>query len=188
MKNINILLVSFLLFSGFIFAQNPDPNFRILIHSTSNNFEDSNFGIAGWAIVPNVAKAPSNWVGIAGIKYSKQNFWIELMGGAAINGSNIDELVDVRVSATHLKPITLWSNIQWIEGKALYVYFQCDHWIENIFALGLETENLVFRNGEKDMFSYGPHIIIPINKMTLVGVYQFHGGVDQFWVRVVLDL
>ena len=111
------------------------------------------------------------------------------MGGAINEKSNLTGLLDARQSFTKLSPITFWANEEWIFGKAFYFFIQADHWVSNILAIGIETENSVFKSEGTDDISYGPHLIVPMNKMTLVGVYQFHSGSnDQFWMRLVIDL
>lgn len=164
-------------------------NFRILLHSTKTI--NGNFGIAGWVVAPNITNNPQKWVGIAGVRYETESFWAEFMGGAINERSNLTGLLDARQNFTQLKPITFWANEEWTFGQArsFYFYIQADYWIAEIFAAGIETENTVLKKNGEDNLSYGPHIVLPIGKMTLIGAYQYHNkSNDQFWMRLVVDL
>jgi hypothetical protein len=170
-----------------------DDNLRVLTHFVEDVGGEDGWEMAGWMIAPNITSAPEKWVALAGPRYQQDDWWVEVMGGAVVNDDKATPLFDVRASYERFKPFTLWTNWQWIDpgagsGQALYAYVQGDYWVvPKRLALGLETEN-TFKDGGEDAVSWGPHLIVPVGKLTLVGAYQFHQtGDDQFWLRAVLS-
>jgi hypothetical protein len=167
-----------------------DVNFRLITHFVEDVGAEDGLGLSAWIIAPNLTGNSNKLVALVGPRHKAKNWWIELNGGVVVNDGDAKPLLDVRASFTKFKPFTFWTIVQWINpiagSDAFYVCVQSDYWvIPKRFALGLETENL-FRNGE-NVISYGPHLIIPVGKVMLVGVYQYHNdsGGDQVWIRTV---
>lgn len=162
-------------------------NLRILFHGTKEFQDSKDFGLAGWVVVSNVTKNPNKWLFVLGPRRSGDDWWVETMVGVSIQDGQSISLFDVRASLTTFKPLTVWTNLELIEGGSFYAYFQTDYVLaEDVGSIGLETEN-VFRKG-KDTICLGPHLVIPFNVMTLVAAYQFHqAAADQVWLRMVVS-
>lgn len=173
------------------FAQT-NSNIRLLLHG-KKQVGKAGFGISGWVVAPNITNAPDKWVSVIGPRYDGNGWWLESMAGTVVQQGTSTPLFDFRTSLSKFSPFTAWSNIQWIDftkgtNSSFYGYLQLDYTLSGGIALvGLETENVLFREG-KDMLSVGPHIIVPFNYMVIAMVYQFHKDEDnQFWTRMVVN-
>lgn len=130
---------------------------------------------------------------LVGPRYDGKGWNVEFMGGAVVKAGEAVALVDTRLELTpdlFTIPLYVWANLEWIatgDSGTFFSYLQADYVLPKRVALvGVETENVV--NADKTDLSVGPHLIIPIGKLALVGAYQFHEDDDQFWVRLVLSL
>jgi len=176
-----------------------DFNTRILLHD-QHTVAESNFGVAGWVIAPNITSSASTWLTIAGPRYDGKGWNVELLGGTVISDGEGKFLLDTRLELTPKfgdVPIYSWHNLQWINtggSGTVYWYSQVDWVIPlGLGLLGIETENTF--NTSNDNWSIAPHIALPLgNHITVVVAPQVHFNGDaeyaefQFWTRLVLNL
>ena len=199
MKNVLTIALLLFLFAFTSTAKANDFNTRLLLHG-QHAVAESNFGVAGWVIAPNITSSPSTWLTIAGPTYKGQGWNMELMGGAVISGGEGKFLLDTRLERTPELlgiPVYTWHNFQWINTGGpgtIYWYSQLD-WVVplGLGLLGVETENTFSADGAN--WSIAPHIAIPLgNHITVVAALQAHFNRDgnyigfQFWTRLVINL
>ncbi|MBI5369853.1 hypothetical protein HZA85_01515 [Candidatus Uhrbacteria bacterium] len=166
---------------------------RVLVH-THKQVHESGLGVSGWVVAPSITDASDKWLMIAGPRYSAKGWNLELMGGAIVKSGKTIPLVDARLELTPKRfgvPLYTWANLQWIatgDAGTSYSYVQADYVLSKEVALvGAETENVI--NTDAADLSAGPHIVVPMGRVALVGAYQFHTKGDrQFWARLVLNL
>ncbi|MBU0612928.1 hypothetical protein KKB10_02835, partial [Patescibacteria group bacterium] len=144
-------------------------------------------------IVPNFTSNPAVSVFVAGPRYGvKDQWWIEVMGGALTIMQESQPLIDLRGSYDVIDPIHLWTNIEYFpkEGN-WYAYFDLNYRLPVVGLIGIETENNLPNHGRADL-SIGPRIVLPFSdgKFVLISAYQFHKselGGNQLWIRTVFN-
>lgn len=167
---------------------------RLLLHGARTVDEDSGMGVAAWTVAPNITGAPDRWFLIAGPRYAAKNWWVEIMGGAVAAGSNRTPLVDLRAEFSGAKPFYTWVNLQWIDPKRgsnsqFCWYVQADYILgadKPLALLGVEIENTMQQG--PDVWSVGPHILLPFGMIVMQAAYQFHKYEEsQLWFRCLVN-
>jgi len=200
MKNIVLyILATTIIFSPENAEADTTFHTRLLIHS-HRTIRETNFGIAGWIIAPNISSSPNTWLGIAGPRYNGYGWNAELLAGVMFNSGDANALADLRVELTAKfwgVPLYSWDNFQWINtGKSGtgYWYSQLD-WVvpSEVGLLGVETENTF--NASACDFSIAPHAVLSLSEhFVLVTAPQLHFDLDghytglQVWIRAVINL
>jgi hypothetical protein len=173
--------------------RNPSSHFRLLFHGTKKA-ESSGLGIASWVVAPSIVDNPTLWMLVVGPAYKAENWSVEVMGGAVLNGAARTPLIDIRAEYTGLSPFYTWANVEWgapQDGSTswFYSYLQLDYTakVDGLVALvGVETENMI-QQGPDD-YSFGPHVFFPLGNAVFQTVYQFHEAAPgQLWFRMLVN-
>ncbi|KKQ27503.1 MAG: hypothetical protein US42_C0008G0014 [Candidatus Magasanikbacteria bacterium GW2011_GWC2_37_14] len=195
MRTFIIMLLLLMLFAGV--AQAETYNTRLLIHG-QKTVGESQFGVAGWVIAPNVTSS-STWVNLVGPCYDGEGWGVELLGGMVVADGKGKLLLDTRLEFTPKLwgvPVYSWHNFQWVmtgETGTGYWYSQVD-WVMplGLGLLGVETENTF--NSQGNDYSVAPHLALPLgDHLALVFAPQFHFNQVrdytgfQFWFRAVVN-
>ena len=175
-------------------AKKPESNIQLRIHSSRPNIDQSMFGISGRIIAPSITSDPRTWILQAGPMMSGHGWHVELLAGAmSSSGLTIPQVA----AHTQLKkrlwnfPVQILLITELIIGEesvAGSLFGQVDYVGPLHIAVGLETENVL--REEEDTLSVGPHILIPIDALSLDVAYQFHFRDEQnhIWLRAILNL
>ena len=172
---------------------------RLLIYGKSKPTANG-WGIAGWTIVPDITTKPDKWYSIAGPRFEREGWSVEVMVGAMIQNNKGQAMADVRYELNpkfwHI-PLLVWGNEQLVDitfqNWTVYNYLRVVYVLPNdVGMVGVESEDLN-KKDQPDDYSVGLHAIIPIvGPFVLIPAYQRHftpgqgntGG--QFWIRVLL--
>lgn len=175
-------------------------NARLLIHG-HRAIGENGWGIAGWIVAPNITSKPNKWYGVAGVRYDWTGANLEVMAGALVESGAGKYMLDIRWGLDPKIlgiPLVIWNNEQFVDLSFkewyIYSYLRVVYVLpEGIGMVGVETENLNFKD-KPDDYSFGVHAIIPIaGPLVLIPAYQWHFTPgegytgSQFWLRVVLD-
>jgi hypothetical protein len=156
---------------------------RVLLHGTQSI--SPRLSVAGWVIFPDIRQG-TGIVVLAGPRIDFKDAWIELLGGITPDDRI---LIDTRFFSKHL-PIHFWGEIQGAEDGAWYEFLQADLPIQFgktfLGKIGMEIETSQKR-GMKSQVGFGPHIIIPISKMTVILAHQWKEDTEFFRIYTVLD-
>lgn len=183
MKKMLIVLV--VLGMSFAMVASETVQHRTLLHGTQLISEK--ISIAGWIIFPDIRQGTGTVV-LAGPRIDFKDAWIELLSGITPDDRI---LIDTRFFSKHL-PIHFWGEGQVAEDGALYQFLQADIPItfqdKFLGKIGLEIEASQKR-GIKSQVGFGPHIIIPIHKMTLILAHQWKMEEEKQFFRIytILD-
>ena len=156
-------------------------NSKLLFHASQPFSEESRWGKAGWVIIPNLAKVQF----VGGIKYQiPDKWWIEMLGGALIANQEGTTVIDCR-TAFDTRPFHFYGEVSYyFRDDPWYTYLDVNRELfSGIALLGLETESC-----HPDI-SWGPRLVVPLGKLTLIGAYQFHirdEYENQIWIRSVI--
>lgn len=156
-------------------------NVRILLHGTKPIAENGFFGWDAWVVAPNVANVPSKWLVVTGPRLQTEKWWTEFNVGAFIHDGETTPTIDVRTSWPFPAPFSFWTNFQLTDFREIYVYGEVNYKLPGGFIIGIETESVL---PDK---SVGPHLYIPLGEAVVQAIYQFHGGEDQLWFRLVVN-
>ncbi|MFA6553128.1 MAG: hypothetical protein WCT27_01760 [Patescibacteria group bacterium] len=163
-------------------------NTKLLLHGTKTVADSSQFGVAGWFILPNPGSGTV--VAVAGPRLTTKSGWVELMVGFKSVKQAGELLIDLRVSYDAYKPIHFWTNVEYFPTTGdWYLYVDCNYDLGSLGKIGLETENTFYVNGRNNL-SIGPRIVVPFTgQFAIVGAYQFHsqGNQNQAWARAVVN-
>lgn len=196
----NVLAIAVLSLVAFVSPAKADEfNTRLLVHG-QHAVDESNWGVVGWVIAPNITSSPSTWLTIAGPYYGGKGWNMELMVGAVISDGQGKFLLDTRMELVPDLlgvPMYTWHNFQWIntgDSGTIYWYSQLDWTVPlGLGLLGVETENTF--NADGTNWSIAPHIALPLgDHITMVTAPQVHFNGDgnytefQFWTRLVINL
>ncbi len=156
-------------------------NVRLLLHSTRQISNGGSFSWGGWVIAPNITAVPNKWLVLTGPRLQGRDWWSEFNLGAFVQGGKITPTIDVRTSWPFPRPLSFWTNLQWVNPAKVYAYGEVDYQIPGGFVIGLETEN------NFPVKSFGPHLKFPFGEAVVQAIYQFHDGEDQLWFRLVVN-
>jgi len=165
-------------------------NIKVVLHGAKMVNDSSHYGIAGSVVMPNPGAKVV--VAVVGPKYSVKDVWsIEFMAGTFSKDNVAEMLFDTRISYDGLKPLHLWSCIEYFPTSGnWYSYIDANYEISNLGLIGIESENMHL-NGSDDDLSIGPRVVIPFQdgKFVLIGAYQFHNNdnSNQLWTRTVFN-
>lgn len=181
MKKILIVLV--VLGIGMTVMASEAVQHRVLLHGTQSISEK--ISIAGWIVFPDIRQGTGTVV-LAGPRIDFKDAWIELLGGITPDDRI---LTDIRFFSKHL-PVHFWGEIQRAEDDTWYEFLQTDIPIQFgktfLGKIGIEIEASQKR-GMKSQVGFGPHIIIPISKMTVILAHQWKEDTEFFRIYTVLD-
>lgn len=139
-----------------------------------NKNKGTEFGIAGWAILPDVMAKNNNTASflVFGplIKYGEGN-WVEIMGGSRINDDGyIDPLINLRFLEKRIPRLNVFGDVEYFPGEKrqrLYSLFSADTPLnlgKYVVRVGVESEDIFSFSGKKDSLGIGPRIVLPLPK------------------------
>ena len=175
---------------------------RLLTHF-SKKFKDSDWGIGGWVIMPDVVRLGSSPLVLVGPRYNGGGWWVEVMAGGLTPVGLVEQPAGHSttsfVQSTRFQftpkafgdsPINLFGNLQFVDigGKNdadestmfTYTFLMVDYVLPNKVALlGLETENYFGltnpQSGEKfNDLAFGPQVVLPFDGLNILMSYQIH--------------
>ena len=187
-------------------AQEPDPSAQVgvrLLTHFHKKFANSDFGIGGWLIMPDLVRSGATPLFLIGPRYNGEGWWAEVMIGGLtkmdpnpVNAgySDTDFVQSTRFQFTKKAlggaPLNIFGNLQFIdvgekdditdEGRMkTYTFLMVDYVLPNKVALiGVETENyfgLVDAEGEKYAdIGFGPQVVLPFKDLNVIMSYQLH--------------
>ncbi len=192
---ISIMLLAIALCTAAYAGELTQYHTKIIVHSTklistvgdTPVKSDSTWQLTSWVITPDVGHGPIFMM--AGLHYQRTNWWLEAITGPKIQNGEGEWTIDVRGSYDGFKPIHCWSNAEYyVNTHNWYWYADANLEIGTLGLLGVESENCLNRHATDD-WSIGPRVVLPFhdNRFILIGAYQFHGGADQVWARMLLN-
>ncbi len=179
----------------------PDYQLRIPAHfqlvTHGNEGTKGQFGLAGWAILPNVM-APNNHTAVLVVggvlwRQSSGRSWIEFMGGNRLNQNGyVDPLVNIRFAHNHYQSFNLYGEMGHffrVKERRSYVMIAVDAPLLAVgksgLRVGVESENTYFP-AKPTSWGIGPRVVIKFSpKVSLATAYQCF-RTDRAFVRTYI--
>ena len=87
-------------------GQTRDTDYQLRFLAHNQTMVRRNFGLALWAIAPDVTVRPRRFLVLGGLLLNNNRGWLEVMGGELFNAPNGNEtILDVRISVRIARPI-----------------------------------------------------------------------------------
>ena len=171
---------------------------------------DSNFGLAGWVVLPDIISMSTSTLFLIGPRYNGAGWWIEgLAGGVMTAGDPVShpwslsgrfEFGPDALGA----PMRVWGNLQLndVMGDHIqpYALLMAGYGLMDAqIFLGIESENTLnwvnpgapAKQTERiNDLSIGPSMVLPFDGLIVNTSLQFHPEEhvrNQFWLRVMYE-
>lgn len=139
--------------------------------------EKMTFGIAGWAVLPDVMANGNNTASLfAGgplLKYGNGS-WAEIMGGCKRNEDGYsDAFINLRFLEKIIPSLNIGGDLEYYPGQArrrFYCLLTADTPValgKYSMRVGIESENIFSFSSKKDSFGIGPRVVLPIPQKLL---------------------
>lgn len=173
-----------------------DYQLRLLLHK-QHELGARGWGIAGWWVLPDVTARPNRFRSLVllGPLYRTPERWVELMGGTLFrNDRDAETLVNVRFAERGIPGLIAIGDIEYyFNDRRLYWLLAGERrlltWRGGALRGGVESENITFPDGRRDLFGIGPRVTLTLPAaLTVTGAYQFRNDRDFARAYILLTL
>ena len=161
-------------------GQTRDTDYQLRFLAHNQTIVRRNFGLALWAIAPDVTVRPRRFLVLGGLLLNNNRGWLEVMGGELFNAPNGNEtILDVRISVRIARPIGFSGELFYSLKDQRVLFSQSINVPFSIKGLQMssgEESEILFPKARPAVIGVGPRFTVQLpfwRRVSVTNAYHF---------------